>query len=84
MTRKLGEWKFKKNTTAVERRIYLQNGVRCANQPQDGTSSIKISSAKFERWKKAMAYEECGTKIVETKNILTGSFSLVYMCHFKC
>jgi len=87
MTRKLDEWKFKKNTTSAERRSYVQEGGRPRNPPRDGTSGVKVTPAKLERWKKSIAKEVTGgrTGSMNYRSMSTGkpSFTVKFLNIFN-
>jgi hypothetical protein len=60
MTRKLDEWRLKKNTTSAERKSYVQEIGRPGNPHPDGNSGVRVTPAKLDRWKKSLAKEGVG------------------------
>jgi hypothetical protein len=56
----LNEWKFRKNTRAVERQFFLLNKTLPSDESLGATITIKVTNTKIERWKRNSTKEVAG------------------------
>jgi hypothetical protein len=56
----MNEWRFRKNTRAVERQSFLRNGSLSPNSSPYSTMGIKVTNTKIERWKRNIKKEAVG------------------------
>jgi tetratricopeptide (TPR) repeat protein len=78
LTRKLNEWRFRKNTRAVERQYFLLNESLSFDESLGATTGIKVTNTKIERWKRGSTKEATGEDSEGRSNLAPGEQSLLH------
>jgi hypothetical protein len=73
----MNEWRFRKNTHAVERQSFLCNGSLSPNLSPYSTVGIKVTNTKIERWKRNSKKEAIGADGGSHSNPAIGGKSLL-------
>lgn len=80
MTRKLGDWGFRKNANSSERQAILQNLGPASNPGSFITGGVRITLAKLERWKKRMMGQSSEVIVLRSEHVMRGTVEFSLTC----